>query len=383
MRAVLHAAGQLRHADLITFLETKVPYSLSESWDNCGLQAGSRQYPLEGVVCCLDITAEVIDEALECGANFIFSHHPLLFKPLSRLDLDVFPGNLIKRALAAEITLFSAHTNLDSVVGGVNDHLAQLLGIKECSPLVPYAGQSCKLVTFVPATAVEKVAAALFAAGAGKVGMGRYSECSFRVPGTGTFRPETGASPQVGEIGKINFVDEIRIETIVPENSLPPVLKALQQTHPYEVPAFDIYPVRFADSSCGAGRVGVVDNKYDIKEFALFVKNKLQAAAVRLIGESLKESVQKIALCGGSGFSLYSAAQASGADLFITGDLKHHDARAVLESGRMPVLDAGHFVTERPVVEVCAAWCREFIAGTGTDVNVAIAKSEHEPWSVM
>ncbi len=383
MRSDLHADGQLWHADLITFLETKIPYSLSESWDNCGLQAGSRLYPLKGVVCCLDITAEVIDEALECGANFIFSHHPLFFKPLSRLDLDVFPGNLIKRALAAGITLFSAHTNLDSVAGGVNDHLVQLLGIRNCLPLLPHARQSCKLVTFVPVTAADQVASALFVAGAGKIGDTGYSECSFRTSGTGTFHPAAGTCPHIGEIGKINFVDEIRLETIVPENLLPQVLQALQQAHPYEVPAYDVYPVHRSDSNCGAGRVGVIDNKTEIKEFVTFVKKKLRAVAVRLIGENLKERVQKIAVCGGSGFSLYGAAQASGADLFITGDLKHHDARAVLESGRMPVLDAGHFVTERPVTEVCAAWCREFIVDSGSDVSVAVAESEQEPWSIV
>ncbi len=380
MRSALSADSELRHADLITFLETKIPYSLSESWDNCGLQVGSRQYSLKGVVCCLDITAEVIDEALECGANFIFSHHPLLFKPLSRLDLDVFPGNLIKRAFAAGITLFSAHTNLDSITGGVNDHLAQLLGIKKCLPLIPASGKNYKMVTFVPAAATDQVASALFAAGAGEVGDRGYSECSFRTPGTGTFYPAVGASPHIGEIGKINYVDEIRLETIVPENLLSPVVKALQQAHPYEVPAYDVYPVRCPGSNCGAGRVGVINNKIEIKEFVTFVKKKLRTAAVRLIGENLKERVQKVALCGGSGFSLYAAAQASGADLFITGDLKHHDARSVLESGRIPVLDAGHFVTERPVVEVCAAWCREFIAGTDNDVRVAIAESEQEPW---
>lgn len=383
MRPSLNAEGLPRHADLITFLETKIPYRLCESWDNCGLQVGSRQHSLKGVVCCLDITAEVIDEALECGATFIFSHHPLLFKPLLRLDRDRFPGNLISRALAADISLFSAHTNLDSVAGGVNDHLAQLLGIRDCLPLVPDAGQSCKLVTFVPAAVTDQVASALFAAGAGEVGDKGYSECSFRIPGTGTFHPAVGASPYVGEVGKTNFVDEIRLETIVPENLLSPVLKALQQAHPYEVPAYDIYPVRCSDSNCGAGRVGVIDNKTEIEEFVAFAKKKLRAAAVRLIGKNLKDRVQKIAICGGSGFSLYGTAQTLGADLFITGDLKHHDARAVLESGRIPVLDAGHFVTERPVVEVCAAWCREFIAGTGSDVRVTIAESEHEPWSTI
>ncbi len=383
MRTVLQGERPLRHADLITFLETEIPPGLSESWDNCGLQVGSRRYPLQGVLCCLDITAEVIDEALECGANFIFSHHPLLFKPLARIDLDVFPGNLISRAVAAGITLFSAHTNLDSVTGGVNDHLAQLLGIKNCLPLLPYVGKNCKLVTFVPVAVADRVAEALFAAGAGKIGNAPYRDCSFRTLGTGTFYPEKGSRPQIGEIGKINFVDEIRLETIVLESTLPSVLMALRKAHPYEVPAYDIYPVSLSDSSCGAGRVGVLDKPIAIKDFALFVKEKLRGSAVRLIGENLKERVQKIALCGGSGFSLYDAARISGADLFITGDLKYHDARAVLESEQIPVLDAGHFLTERPVLEACAAWCRELIAAADADVKVTISTVEQEPWVLI
>ncbi len=381
--AVAQGEGPLRHADLIAFLEREIPPALSESWDNCGLQVGSRQYPLRGVLCCLDISAEVIDEARDCGANFIFSHHPLLFKPLARIDLDVFPGNLISRVLAAEMTLFSAHTNLDSVAGGVNDQLARLLGLKNCSPLLPDAGKNCKLVTFVPAAAVDRVAEALFAAGAGKIGRAPYRDCSFRSSGTGTFFPEKGARPRIGEIGKINFVDEIRLETIVRESSLPAVLPALCQAHPYEVPAYDVYPLNSADSSCGAGRVGVLDKPVALKDFALFVKEKLGAAAVRLIGENLKDKVQKIALCGGSGFSLYDAARKSGADLFITGDLKHHDARAVLEAARIPVLDAGHFATERPVLEVCATWCRKLIAAADADIKVAIAAAEPEPWALI
>jgi len=180
--AVTGSADQLCHADLIKFLESTIPGWLSESWDNCGLQAGAGKNPLTGILCSLDISAEVIDEALALGVNFIFSHHPLLFKPVSRLDLDTFPGNLLGRALAGGITLFSAHTNLDSVAGGVNDHLASILGLEQCVPLVPYSGRSCKLVTFVPAASVDQVAAALFTAGAGKQGVGRYCESFFRTP---------------------------------------------------------------------------------------------------------------------------------------------------------------------------------------------------------
>ena len=379
-KVVEGTANRLCHGDLLKFLADAIPARLSESWDNCGLQAGSGQYPLRGILCSLDISHAVIDEALQGGANFIFSHHPLLFKPISRIDLNTFPGDILGRALAAELTLFSAHTNLDSVAGGVNDHLAEILGIENCTPLVPYSGRSCKLVTFVPAAAVDQVAAALFAAGAGKLGAGRYCDCSFRSPGTGSFRPENGARPEIGEIGRLTQVDEVRLETVVDEKSVSSVLEALHRTHPYEVPAYDLYPVSFFEPDCGAGRVGVIEKPVAIEAFALTVKKRLSAAAVRLIGADRQKSVRKIALCGGSGFSLYESAQAAGADLFITGDLKYHDARQVLEKGKIPVLDAGHFATERHVVEVCADWCRKFVRENGADLQVSIARSEAEPW---
>ncbi len=383
MESVSGIAKPLCHADLIGYLETLVPNRLSESWDNCGLQAGTRKTPLKGVLCCLDISDEVIDEALAIGANFVFSNNPLMTNPLARLGLHAFPGILLSRSLASEITLFSAHTNLDSVSGGVNDHLAELLGVDGCSPIIPGLGQSCKLIIFVPVTAVDRVAAALFAAGAGELGVGRYNECSFRSSGTGTFRPGVGAVPQVGEVGKINFVDEVRLEMTLDEKLISRVLAALQQAHPYEVPAYDLYSARFSEPGCGAGRIGEIAHETDIDEFSLLVKNRLNATSVKLIGGGLKKCVKRIALCGGSGFSLYKAAQIAGADLFVTGDLKYHDARSVLEQGEIPVLDAGHFATERHVVEVCARWCRDFVLGNNVSIEVATAQSEQEPWTVM
>ena len=146
-----HISGgnnQISHGTLIDYLGTKILPGLSESWDNCGLQAGSRQWPLKGVLCCLDFSPELISEALAVGANFIFSHHPLLFKPLKKLDIDAFPGNLLHQALTAGITLYSAHTNLDSVAGGVNDHLAIRLGVTDCLPLIPHFRELCFLFGF-------------------------------------------------------------------------------------------------------------------------------------------------------------------------------------------------------------------------------------------
>ncbi len=161
------------------------------------------------------------------------------------------------------------------------------------------------------------------------------------------------------------------------------VLRALQRAHPYEVPAYDLYSARFSEPGCGAGRIGVIEHETDINEFSLLVKDKLKSTSVRLVAGGLKKCVKKIALCGGSGFSLYKAAQIAGADLFVTGDLKYHDARSVLEEGTIPVLDAGHFATERHVVEVCAAWCRDFVLENNVSIEVATAQSEYEPWTVM
>ncbi|MCD6293083.1 MAG: Nif3-like dinuclear metal center hexameric protein [Deltaproteobacteria bacterium] len=373
----------ITHGTLIDYLKAKITSELSESWDNCCLQAGSRKWSLRGILCCLDFSSAVIAEAQEIGANFILSHHPLLFKPLKRLDLDVFPGNLLHQALNAGITLYSAHTNLDSVVGGVNDHLAGLLGVTDCLPLVSHLRELYKLVTFVPAADADRVGEALFAAGAGRLGRGRYSECSFRSSGVGSFRPGPGAAPRVGEIGKINLVDEIRLEMVLDKDRLLSVLEALRQAHPYEVPAYDLYPMQLPDEACGSGRVGELEKAAVLTEFVDFTKQQLKVDSLRLIGGIADCPVKKIALCGGSGFSFYKQAQAAGADLFITGDVKYHEAREVIDQVGIPILDAGHFSTERPVLEGCAAWFREFLSESGTVIPVTIAYSECEPWVVL
>lgn len=380
MSPVAGGNSQINHGMLVDYLKAKIPFELSESWDNCGLQVGSRLRPLYGILCCLDFSLPIITEARDAGANFIFSHHPLLFKPLKRLDLDLFPGNLLQQAVGAGITLYSAHTNLDSVAGGVNDHLAKLLGVTDCSPLVPHFKELYKLVTFVPVAEVDRVGNALFAAGAGRLGEGRYSECSFRSPGVGSFRPAPGSAPRVGEIGRINMVDEVRLETVLDRDRLADVSEVLRQVHPYEVPAYDLYPMQLPDEDCGPGRIGDLDNDSILAEFADFVKLQLGTSSLRLIGGKPGRKVKRIALCGGSGFSFYKQAQIAGADLFITGDIKYHEAREVVDQGGIPILDAGHFATERPVLEVCAAWCRDFLSDYSVTIPVTISHLEREPW---
>ncbi|MBN2706642.1 MAG: Nif3-like dinuclear metal center hexameric protein [Deltaproteobacteria bacterium] len=376
--------NHLTHGALIDFLETRIPSARAENWDNSGLQAGSRKWPLQGVLCALDFSLELIAEAEELGANFIFTHHPLFFKPFSRIDFDVFPGCLLDRALAAGMTLFSAHTNLDSIGGGVNDALGDLLGIEDRQPLREYRHEVYKLVTFVPAPEAEKLADLLFAAGAGNMGNGLYSDCAFRSRGVGSFRPASGANPRSGKVGELNLVDEVRLETVIDKPLLPAVLSALFRGHPYEVPAYDLYPMALPGRNDGLGRIGCLRTEITLADFVQVVKHKLRAPVVRLVGEKFSGArVKRIALCGGSGFSLYGAARSAGADLYVTGDLKYHEAREVLDHGTPPILDAGHFATERPVLEIISRWCLDFARSAGARIPVFISSREREPWSYM
>jgi len=371
------------HGDLIDFLEQRIPLFLSEEWDNCGLQAGSRKTPLAGVACALEPTLETLAEAAGRGANFIFTHHPLLFRPLPCFDFDAFPGSLLVQAATRRVTIYSAHTNLDKVSGGVNDDLARRLGLSVCRPLEPVRRKLYKLVTFVPPEALGAVEEALFAAGAGHLGEGRYRECAFRTPGTGSFFPEAGSRPQKGSVGRRNLVDEIRFETVCEKNVVGRVVAALHQAHPYEVPAYDLIPLELEDEKQGLGRVGELDREVTMEAFVDLVRERLGVSGLRLIGGRPQAKVKRVALCGGSGFSFYRAAVAAGADLYLTGDLKYHEAREVIDNRGIPVLDAGHFATERPVVEVCAELCRSFVEKVGLKLPVFTIDDEREPWELL
>ena len=370
------------HGDLVDFLEHRIPLSLSEDWDNCGLQLGSRKTPLHGVVCALEPSAAVLAEAEKRKINFIFTHHPLFFKPLRRVDFDTFPGSLLRSAALSGITVYSAHTNLDKVSGGVSDVLADRLGIADTRPLEPASRRAYKLVTFVPAPDLALLEDAVFAAGAGRLGEGRYRECAFRSTGTGSFFPLAGSHPRLGETGRKNLVDEIRFETVCETAVVDRVLEALRRAHPYEVPAYDLVPLAFEDESQGLGRIGVLERARSLDVFVARVRETLGGQALRLVGDRLPARIRRVALCGGSGFSLYRKAAAAGADIYLTGDLKYHEAREVIDRAGIPVLDAGHFATERPVLERCAAWCREFVDRAGLKLPVVIASGDREPWEI-
>jgi dinuclear metal center YbgI/SA1388 family protein len=379
----------ISHAEVIRFLEDMMPLDLCESWDNSGLQIGSGRRRLTGILLCLDVTPAVIERAREAGVSFIFAHHPLLFKPLKSVSIDRYPGNVLAAAAAADLTVYAAHTNLDLVPGGVNDALADTLGLLNVQVLQQTrVVASFKLVTFVPPDHLNEVADALFTAGAGVID--NYSRCSFSTPGIGTFLPSAAAAPFSGTVGEINEEEEMRLEVVVDECQLDGVLQALHRTHPYETPAYDLLPRANREGVIGFGRVGDLPGSLTAVEIIDLVKERLRVDSVRLIGMSAGAGdggdvgaaarAWRVAVCGGSGFGFYPDALRAGVDVYVTGDVRYHEAREAELAG-LPVIDAGHFATERPVLPVMAEEFRRFLKRNDADgLPVICDEHETEPW---
>ena len=332
-------------------MEQIAPRYLAESWDNVGLLVGSPAQTVHKVLVCLDVTETVVQKAIEDGVDMIIAHHPLIFKPLKNLRTDLPQGRLLAKIIQHNLIVFAAHTNLDIADGGVNDVLADLLGLEEVAALsTTYQENLIKLVVYVPTTHAELVQAAIGKAGAGHIG--NYSHCSFKVEGKGSFLPLDGTNPFIGQAGKLETVDEVRIETILPEKLVRRVVKAMLAVHPYEEVAYDLYPLKNIGKTQGLGRIGKLKKSMIIEDFARQVKQVLPTAQVRLV-KSGEKLVKKVALCSGSGAEFIIKAAYAGADVLVTGDVKYHEAQKAQECG-IHVIDAGHFGTEMPVAKKLA-----------------------------
>ncbi|MGI9860839.1 Nif3-like dinuclear metal center hexameric protein [Moorella naiadis] len=361
--------------EIIAIMEALAPPELAAEWDNVGLMLGTPEADVRRVLICLDVTPPVVDEAAARGVNLIISHHPLFFRPVKSLRYDEPLGGMVRRLLQENLMVYSAHTNLDSADLGVSYHLAARLGLEDIRVLVPtYREKYYKLVTFVPADHEKVVREALTRAGAGWIG--NYSDCTFRVAGTGTFLPLTGTQPYIGEEGKLAEVKEYRLETIIPTNRLPEVLKALLKAHPYEEVAYDIYPLANEGPAQGLGRIGVLPQVLGLEEFSLQVKETLGASRVNVVG-ARERRIKKVAVCGGAGSDVMKAAWDAGADVLVTGDLKYHEARQA-ESIGLAVIDAGHFATERLIVPALVTYLQEQLQER--EVMVLASQQEQEPW---
>jgi len=328
--------------DIVQYLESLAPTSLQESYDNAGLLTGSPHMEVKKVLISLDITPEVMQEAIETGSNLIITHHPLVFKSLKKLNGGNLVEDMLIKAIKHDIALYAIHTNLDNVWNGVNGKLAEIIGLQDPKILAPKPNLLKKLVVFCPQSHADKVRQAMLDAGAGHIG--NYSHCSFGAEGYGSFKALEGAHPYVGDVGQIHFEAEMRIETVVPQFLLTKVLSSMLQAHPYEEVAYDIYPLENNSLQVGSGMIGSIEDPMEATAFLQHLKKQLGARQIRH-GIRTEKKVSKVALCGGSGSFLMDDAYRQGADIFITADLKYHDFFRF--QGKMILVDAGHYETEQ------------------------------------
>ncbi|KIL48551.1 hypothetical protein KP77_23380 [Jeotgalibacillus alimentarius] len=328
---------------IVGLLEQFSPKSLAMEGDPIGLQSGALNRKVSKVMTTLDVTNEVVDEAIEKGANFIIAHHPLLFRPLKSINLETNAGKLIEKCIKNDITVYAAHTNLDVAKGGVNDMLAEALDLKETEVLVKtYEDEYKKLIVFVPESHADEVRKAVTAAGAGQIG--DYSDCTFTSNGTGRFTPGDESNPFLGEQGKPEAAAEVKIESIFLSSKEREVIKAMKSAHPYEEPAYDIFTESLPGEKYGLGRVGKLSAQMTLRDFAEVVKRKLGVPALRMTGDPEK-IIKKAAVLGGMGSKYYQTAKFAGADVYVTGDVDFHTAQDA-EAAGISIIDPGHHVEE-------------------------------------
>ena len=335
--------------DVTSYLESIAPLSLQESYDNAGLIVGDPNAEVSGVLVCLDSVEESIDEAIKHGANLIVAHHPIVFRGLKKFNGKNYVERTVIKAIKNDIAIYAIHTNLDNVPNGVNSIIAKKLGLKNIKVLVPSNEGLKKLVTFIPEAHVEKVRMAMLDAGAGKIG--NYSHCSFSSTGNGTFKANEGANPFVGKIGEIHNEKESRVEVVFPNHIQANVLSALKSTHPYEEVAYDIYSLDNTNPEIGAGAIGELENPVPSKKFLQEIKDTMKAGVVRFTDIHKKE-IKTVAICGGSGSFLLSAAKRAKADLFLTSDFKYHEFFDA--ENQIIIADIGHYESEQYTKELLA-----------------------------
>ncbi|RLD60977.1 MAG: Nif3-like dinuclear metal center hexameric protein [Bacteroidetes bacterium] len=328
--------------ELINPLEKLAPPFLQESYDNAGLLIGNSNAEVNKVLICLDVTEEILDEAISKNCQIIIAHHPLIFTGLKRITGKNMVERIVTKAIKNDIAIYAIHTNLDNVMGGVNSILCEKLGIKNPKILSPKEGLLRKLVIFCPLKEAPKVRQAIFDAGAGHIG--NYDSCSFNTEGVGSFKALEGASPFVGEKGKPHFENEVRIESIYPIYKEHEIIQALQKAHPYEEVAYDIYPLMNTYNEVGAGMIGDLQNGLEENVFLQKIKEITGVGCIRhsaLLGRKIK----KVAVCGGSGSFLIHNAISAGADMFISGDIKYHE---FFEADKKTLIaDIGHYESEQ------------------------------------
>ena len=352
------------------------PLKLAQAWDNVGFLVGDPSRDIQRILVTIDTTRAVVDEAKRYKADLIVAYHPVIWDGLKRVTADG-PTAPVYELIQANIGVFSIHTALDTAAGGINDALATILALQDTKPIGDYvenpAGPHYKVITFVPDSAAIAVADAMYAAGAGAIG--HYSHCGFMSEGVGTFLPLEGANPSIGKCGRLERVSEIRLESVVAADKVAAVIAALRKAHPYETPAFDVFRHHDIESKLGLGRMGRLKKPSSLDAIIRNIKNVTGAKAVGLIGPT-KRTIRTAAVCAGSCSKLIDNVIAAGCDLYLTGELKHHQALAAQESG-LTCICLSHTVSERFALKNLAKALKNRLE----NVTIRLSQKDADPFN--
>ncbi len=362
--------------DIAKHIDTMVPTELAQDWDNTGLLVGDSNQDVKKIMLTIDTTKAVISEARQQRVDMIVSYHPLIWDGLKQVTAKGL-GSEVYQLIKSGISVYSVHTSLDVLTGGVNDGLADMVGIVDGKPIGDYvdnpAGDNYKLVVFIPVKAVNKVTNAIFKAGAGWIG--NYSNCGFKTPGEGSFKPLAGARPSIGKKDKIESVEEFRFETIVPANKLDAVLAAMIKAHPYEEPAYDVFKLYSPQSQLGLGRIGQLEKPTSMRTIIANIKKTTRAKAIGIVGDKSRV-VKTAAVCAGSCGKIINSIIAQKADLYLTGELKHHQALAAQEAG-LTCLCLSHSVSERFILKKFAKQLQKQLK----NITIIVSKKDADPFT--
>lgn len=354
----------MKISKVIRILEQFAPISLQENYDNSGLLVGDNSHEIKSILITLDITEEVIEEAIAKNCNLIIAHHPIIFSGLKSVTGKNYVERCVIKAIKNDIAIYSMHTNLDNTIHGVNKKFAEKIGLTKLNILAPKSNTLKKLTTYVPLVNTDDILEALTNAGAGNIG--EYESCSFQQTGIGTFKPTKNATPYIGVPGKLESVQENRIEVIVPEYAVNNVLKALNETHPYEEIAYYLTQLENKNQDVGSGMIGELKQEYTPENFLQLLKKNMNLDFIKYTPYS--KNIKKVAICGGSGHFLIQHAKKSGADAFITSDIKYHDFFNA--ENQIMICDIGHYESEVNTKEIFYEVLSEKIT------NIALVFSE-------
>lgn len=343
--------------DIVQHLESIAPLAYQESYDNAGLLVGDASKKVSNVLITLDVTEEVVEEAISKNCELIVAHHPIIFKGLKKLTGSNYVERTVIKAIKNDVAIYASHTNLDNIKNGVNAKIAEKLGLINTEILSPKSGFLSKLSVFVPKEYAKGLKSAMHQAGAGQIG--EYKDCAFETTGKGSFLPTDKANPSIGKKGELEIVDEHKIEVIFPLYLKNKILSAMKKAHPYEEVAYYLHQLENTYDDLGSGMIGEIEEPMESKNFFDYLKDKMGLSVIKHTKE-INRNIKRVAICGGAGSFLISQAKSRKADIYISSDIKYHEFFDADE--RLIIADIGHYESERFTNEIFYAILKENFA---------------------